>query len=258
MPDPGSPSSYSDPRSILITGAARGLGAALAQAYASQGVHLFLADTRAELLGRTADRCREAGARVQARETDIRDRQAMEDWVSGCDDIRPLDLIVANAAVSHGSWSREENEEEMREVFGVNLDGLLNTILPGLKRLRSRGRGQIALLSSPAGVRGLPVAPSYCATKAAVRVLGEGLAARLHKEGIIISVVQPGFIDTPMTGGNNFRMPLLMKADRAARIIKRKLARGKTRIVFPRPVALALWVLRFLPGPLLDRVLRLR
>ena len=246
------------PESILITGAARGLGAALAQAYAGPGAILFLNDIRSELVERSADSCGRAGALVRARILDIRDREAMDDWVRSCHRERPLDLVVANAAVSHGSWTREETPDQIREVFQTNLDGLLNTALPALELMRGQGRGQIALLSSPAGIRGLPVAPSYCATKAAVRVLGEGWASRLSREGITVSVVQPGFIRTPMSGGNDYHMPLLMEPDRAARIIKQRLARGRSRVVFPWPVALGLWLARVAPAPLLDRLVRLR
>ena len=149
--------------------------------------------------------------------------------------IQPLDLIIALAGISRGTFSREETTEETRAVFAVNLDGMLNTVEPAIPLFRQRGRGQIALTSSLAGTRGFPVAPSYCATKAAIRVYGEALRSRLRRENIFVSVINPGFIKSSMTDANPYPMPFLVSVERAATIIKNKLAKGQARICFPRP-----------------------
>jgi len=141
-------------------------------------------------------------------------------------------------------------------VLATNIDGVLNTIHPLIPRMRSRGRGQIAIMSSLAGFRGFPGAPAYCASKAAVRLMGESLRGELAALGIEVNVICPGFVRTPMTDRNPFPMPFLMEAERAARIIRRGLERNRGRIAFPLPVALAVRLLAALPDILADRLTR--
>ncbi|MBI3505448.1 MAG: SDR family NAD(P)-dependent oxidoreductase, partial [Proteobacteria bacterium] len=119
-----------------------------------------------------------------------------------------------------------------------------------------RGTGQIALLSSLAGFRGLPGAPAYCASKAAVRVWGEALRADWLGRGIKINVVCPGYVTTRMTAHNDFPMPFLMPAERAARIMLDGLARDRARIAFPWPLYAAVRMIAALPPGLLDPLLR--
>ncbi|MFO1189936.1 MAG: SDR family NAD(P)-dependent oxidoreductase [Alphaproteobacteria bacterium] len=137
-----------------------------------------------------------------------------------------------------------------------------NTILPAADIMRARPadaagrRGQIAIMSSLASFRGFGYAPAYCASKAALRVFGEGLRAALAKAGISVSVICPGYIKTPMTAGNPFPMPLMMDVDRAARIIRRGLARRRGRIAFPWPMYVAVWLLAALPDRIADPLVR--
>ena len=119
-----------------------------------------------------------------------------------------------------------------------------------------RGAGQIAIVSSLASFRGFPGAPAYSASKAAVRVWGEALRARHREDGIAVSVICPGFVVSRMTDRNLFPMPLLMTADRAARIIRRGLARNRGRIAFPWPTYFVSWLLGVLPPFLGDRLLK--
>jgi NADP-dependent 3-hydroxy acid dehydrogenase YdfG len=244
--------------SILITGAAGGIGTALAKAYAAPGVHLFLGDLEAAPLESLASSCRDLGARVWSTEVDVTNREDMAAWISRSHQIQPLDLIIALAGISRGSVSREEKPEEIRSVFAVNLDGMLNTVEPALPLFRQQGRGQIALMSSLAGSRGFPVAPAYCATKAAIRVYGQSLRARLLRENIFVSVIIPGFVESSLTDANPYRMPFRVKVDRAAKIIKTQLAKGPAHICFPLPLAAGAFVLSLLPPSLVDRFIRLK
>jgi short-subunit dehydrogenase len=243
------------PRSILITGASSGIGTALARAYAEPGIRLVLGGRDATRLEAAAAACRAAGAEVDAEIHDVLDRAGMERWVAAADEARPLDLVIANAGISGGTGGGTEPAEQVRRIMAINVDGALNTVLPAIPRLVARRHGQIALVSSLAGYRGMPGAPAYCASKAALKVFGEGLRGELAADGVGVSVVCPGYIDTPMTKRNRFPMPLLMDADRAARIIKRGLARNKARIAFPWPMAALVWLLQALPPGLIDRAL---
>jgi short-subunit dehydrogenase len=124
--------------------------------------------------------------------------------------------------------------------------------------MRKRGRGHIAITSSIAGFRGMPGAPAYSASKAAVKAYGEALRGWLAADGVRVSVICPGYVESRMTAGNAFPMPFLMSAERAARIIKRGIEHNRARIVFPWPTATAAWLLGFLPpawtDPLLTRL----
>ena len=244
-----------NPTSILISGASSGLGAALAEAYAAPGVRLALGGRDTLRLEGIAARCRALGAEVDVDLVDVVDAAATTRWVEAADDRRALDLLIANAGISAGSRSTGESADQVRHIFAVNVDGVVSTVLPALPRMERRGRGQVALMSSLAGYRGLPGAPAYCASKAAVKVFGESLRGELASKGIGVSVICPGYVDTPMTQRNRFPMPFLMDAPKAARLIKKRLARNKARIAFPWPMATLVWLLQAMPPGAIDGLL---
>ena len=241
-----------DPRSILITGASSGIGEALASAYAAPGVRLALGGRDAGRLEAVAAGCRARSAEVAAVVIDVTDRAAMARWLEDCERARPIDLVIANAGIGAGTEEGAESEAQTRDIFAVNLDGVLNTVLPLIPRFLARGRGQIALMSSLASFRGFPGAPTYCASKAALRVWGEGLRGDLRSRGVEVSVICPGFVVSRMTARNKFRMPFLMPADRAAAIVRRGLSRDRGRIAFPFPMYFAVWLAGTLPPILTD------
>lgn len=243
--------------SVLLTGASSGLGAALARAYARPGAALHLSGRDSPRLEAVAESCRALGAEVFATRVDVTDAAATAAWVAESEARRPLDLVIANAGISAGTHGGGESAEQSRAIFAVNLDGVVNTVMPALAPLRHRRRGQVAIMSSLAGFRGLPGAPAYCASKAAVRVWGEGLRGDLAADGIGLSVVCPGFVETPMTAVNAFRMPFLMTPDRAAAIIRRGLARDRGRIAFPWPMHVLARLAGCAPSGLMDVLSRL-
>lgn len=245
-----------DPQSIVITGASSGIGEALALAYARSGIALALSGRDPARLATVAEACRRRGAEVASDARDVIDGPGLADWLRGLDAARPVDLVIANAGISAGTASGLEGAEQTRRIFAVNVDGVFNTILPLIPMMAARGRGQLAIMSSLASFRGLPGAPAYCASKAAVRVWGEALRAELAPKGIGVSVICPGFVVSRMTARNDFRMPMLMPADRAAAIIVRGLARNRGRIAFPRPMYWTARLMAALPAMLIDPLLR--
>jgi short-subunit dehydrogenase len=250
-----------DPRVILITGASSGIGAALAEAYAAPSTTLVLTGRDQARLDGVAERCAARGATVQAAVIDVTDRDGMRRWLAEVDTASPIDLCVANAGISGGTGGRDpsgavgETEEQARRILEVNVNGVLNTIHPLIGPMRARGRGQLALVSSMAGFHGFPGAPAYCASKAAVKSYGESLRLDLRKSGIQVSVICPGFVRSRITARNRFPMPLLMDADRAARIIRRGLERDRSRIAFPLPTLFMSWLIGVLPAGLADLAL---
>jgi short-subunit dehydrogenase len=239
---------YAMTEAILITGASSGLGAALALRYAAPGVLLFLGGRNESRLDAVARDCRTKGAEVEIALIDVTERAAMESWIRAADQRCPLTLLIANAGISGGTGKGVgESAEQTRAIFAANLDGVFNSVLPVIPLMQSRRRGQIALMSSLAGFRGGSSAPAYCGSKAAVRVWGEGLRGWLARDGIGVSVICPGFVETAMTAPNRFPMPFLLKADRAAEIMKSGIDANRGRITFPWQLAAIVWLLAALP-----------
>ena len=245
-----------DPRSILITGASSGIGEALATAYAGPGVTLFLGGRDHDRLAAVAEACRRQGAEVDTGTIDVRDAAAMRQWVLKADEQRALDLVIANAGISMGFDDARPIGDVVSQIFDINVAGVFNTVHPALERMRPRRRGRLAIMSSLAGFRGLPGAAAYSASKAALRSYGEGLRGYLHGEGVGVSVICPGFVQSRMTAVNPYPMPLLMDAPRAARIIQRGLARNQGRIAFPAPMYAMAWLLMALPAAWTDALVR--
>lgn len=247
-----------EPKSIVITGASSGIGKALALSYAAPGVFLALTGRNRDRLEAVAAQCAAVGAETAAATIDVRDADALEEWLAGQDRRRPFDLVIANAGISAGTGSSGETAEQTREILSVNVDGVVSTVLAAVALMAPRGCGQIAIMSSLAAFRGFPGAPAYCASKAAVRVWGEALRGMLKPRGLQVSVICPGYVRSPMTAVNDFPMPFLMDAERAARIIRDGLAADKARIVFPRRLFAAVWLLSLLPpawtDPMLSRL----
>jgi short-subunit dehydrogenase len=243
---------------IVITGASSGIGAALARLYARPGVMLSLTGRNGERLSEVAQKCRALGAEVSEEAVDVTDAAGMEAFLKRADAQKEIDLIIANAGIGAGTGKKKtgENPAQVEEVFRVNWQGVLNTIHPLLPAMTARGRGQIALMSSLAGFRGWPGAPSYCASKAAVKVYGEGLRGALAGSGVKVNVICPGFVESRMTDENDFPMPFIMPVERAAIIIANGLSRDRGRICFPWHAHAIVWLLNLLPDVLAQQLLR--
>jgi short-subunit dehydrogenase len=240
-----------DPKSILITGANSGLGKALSEEYAKKGVTLFLTGRDSARLSQIEKICQDKGAKVVTKSLDITSSKDVGDWILK---IKNLDLVIANAGISAGTSGGVESEKQIASIFAANIDGVINTINPAIKIMSKKGSGQIAIMSSLAGFRGLPSSPAYSASKAAVRVYGEGLRGSLAKLGIQVNVICPGYIKTPMTDVNEFPMPFLMEAPKAARIIKKSLENNKSRIAFPFGLYFVVWLASLISTKITDPV----
>ncbi|MCW5750921.1 MAG: SDR family NAD(P)-dependent oxidoreductase, partial [Alphaproteobacteria bacterium] len=212
-----------DPRSILITGASSGIGEALAMGYAAPARTLALTGRDAGRLAAVADACRARGAAVLAEAVAVEDQTAMAAFLRQAEARAPLDLVIANAGVSRTLKDLGELDALTRETFAVNVTGVFNTLHPAIELMLPRRRGQLAIVSSIAGFRGLPGAIAYSASKTAVRAYGEALRGRLARQGIGVSVICPGYVRSRMTARNRFPMPFIMDAPNAASIIMRGL-----------------------------------
>ena len=243
---------------IIITGASSGLGAALATAYAGPQVALGLLGRDRERLDSTAHACEMRGATVNTAAMDVTEAPALASWLRQFDRQHPVDLLVANAGTSAGPDPNSPSEgiEMATRQIGVNLLGAINTIEPLLPELCSRKQGRVAVISSIAAFRGLPNSPGYCASKAGVRAYAEALRPRLQQRGIGMTVVCPGFFDSPMTDRFDGPTPFLLSSERAARIVKRAIDRGRRRVGFPWPLVFGLRFCDIAPAVIGDAILQ--
>lgn len=245
------------PKSILITGGSRGIGEALALEYAASGICLALTGRDSARLEAVADACRAKGADVVAGLVDVRDAAAMRQWIEAEDDKTPFDLVIANAGVSREGLQDLDQEARLRRVYATNVEGVFNTLLPALDRMRTRRRGQVAIMSSLASFRGMPGRVAYSSSKAALRAYGEGLRGEVAADGIEVSVICPGYVRRRLQAKPRYPRPFLMDADRAAKVIRRGLARNAQRIAFPFPVYFFMWLAAAMPAFIGDRMIRL-
>jgi short-subunit dehydrogenase len=221
---------------VVITGASSGIGAALARHYAAQGATLGLISRRHGV--------------------DVTDETALA--AAAQDFIRRHgvpDLVIANAGIATGTEGADLRDvAKLRKLLEVNVTGLAATFAAFAPAMREARRGTLAGIASVAGFRGLAGNGAYSASKSAAITWMESLRAELHGSGVSVVCVCPGYIDTPMTRVNRFRMPFLLSADEAARRIARAIAARRRLVVIPWQMALVSVLLRALPGWLYDRI----
>lgn len=243
--------------SVLITGATSGVGQALALEYAKNGVVLFINGRDEKRLEQVVKACEEKGAKTFGKILDVTDNKAMKEWIEKSNQIKGLDLVIANAGVSRGSIGGEESFEQTKMIYDININGVLNTIFPAIEVMKTSKKGQIAIMSSVSAYRGLPSAPAYSSSKACVKALGEALRVQLASKNIKINVICPAFIKSRITDANTCPMPFLMEAEKASRIIKSGLDKNKACISFPAIMTFAMWLFGSLPKFVSDPIMSL-
>lgn len=226
------------PGRVVISGASRGIGRAMAAASACHGAALALIGRDRDAIAITAAACRARGAEAEEIVLDVRDRDALAARLARFDEAGAVDLVVANAGIALPAGEIGQDRSAYEEI-DVNLVGALNTVLPLLPRMTARRHGQVAFVSSLAAYAPLPSSPGYSASKAAVLVYGLALRERVRPCGVRVSVICPGYVDTDMGARYLGWRPLSMSAEAAASRIVSGLARDVPVIAFPRRLALA-------------------
>ena len=238
---------------IFITGASSGIGASLARYYARRGAQLGLVARRADLLEGLA---RELQPRPAIFVLDVRDAPALkaaaDDFISR---FGVPDVVIANAGVSRGTLTGQEDDLAVfQEVFDINVMGMVNTFHAFVEPMKKQNRGTLVGIASVAGFRGIPGGGAYSASKAAAISYCESLRVELRSDGISVVTICPGYIKTPMTAVNKFKMPFLIDADEAARRFARAIEAKSSFTVVPWTMGVAARILRLLPNWLYDRV----
>ncbi len=246
------------PRTALITGASSGIGAALAEALGRRGLHVVLAARRRPALESVAARVAAAGGTPRIEVLDVSEPKAVVEHIERLDEqVGGLDLVVANAGIGMTRPAQELRWEDCAPLIDVNVRGAVATLLAPLPAMLERGRGHLVGVSSLAGYRGLPRHATYSATKAFLSVFLEGLRVDLSGSGVAVTDVRPGFVRTPLTAKNRFRMPFLLEPEEAADHIVRGIERRAPVVAFPWQLASAVRASRALPASLWDRIARM-
>jgi short-subunit dehydrogenase len=240
---------------VWITGASSGLGREVARQYAESGHTVCATARRLDELADLAEECRGAAGEIRAFRLDVTDPSV----VAGCfEDIRAAagvpDLTILNAGTHTPNSAIVFDRDVFRRLMDVNYMGVVNCLHEIIPACLGQRKGHVAVVSSAAGYRGLPNASAYGASKAAVINLCESLQPQLATRGVKISVINPGFIRTPLTDKNEFSMPFLMEVEDAAKSMIAGLETGRFEITFPRRFTWLMKVLRLLPNAIFLRL----
>ncbi len=243
---------------VVITGASRGLGAALARRLARPGRRLGLIARGGAGLAETAAACRAAGALVETAAIDVREAAAMAACLAGWEAAAPIGAVIANAGINGGTGpdGQPEGHAAASAQIAVNLMGAVNLVEPVLPGMLARKRGSVLLVGSVAGFIGLPDGPAYSASKAGLWAYGEALRAAHGPAGLRVTVVAPGFFESAMSARFLSEHPLKLSVAAVAARAERALLRGEGRVVLPWVVGAALRGLALLPAPVADRLVR--
>jgi NAD(P)-dependent dehydrogenase (short-subunit alcohol dehydrogenase family) len=242
-------------RVVLITGAASGIGRALAHLVAAEGGRVAALDRQAKGLDALVGEL--AGQPVATAVADVTDLTAVRAAVAALEgQLGPTDVLIASAGIGHKTSAAEFRAEDVNAHIQVNLIGVVNSIDAVLAGMRQRRRGHLAVLSSLASYRGLPHMAAYCASKAGVNALLDSLRIELREFGIAVTTICPGWIRTPLTANLNLPAHEVMDVEFAARVIVAALHRRRPFIAFPARMAWHVRLLRYLPCPLSDWMIR--
>lgn len=241
---------------VLITGASTGIGNALAKELARRGWEVGLVARRSELLLTLAAEIEAAGGKAAWAAADVTDVVAIRDAaLQIAQALGPIDLMVANAGTGLPTRATAVPIDAWMQIMRLNVDGAIYSVGAVLPEMVARKAGHLAVVSSVAGYRGLPMSAAYSASKAAVSTFFESLRVDLRAHGIAVTAIHPGFITTPLTAKNKFPMPFLITAERAAVLIADGLERRRSDITFPWQMRILMRWVRYLPNALYDALL---
>ena len=240
-------------KTAWITGAGTGIGRAVALELAKSGV-------RVAVSGRSVDKLQQLAAEhsnIEVFQLDVTDRAktaAVADAIEKR--LGPLDLVIFGAGDYKPVTAASFVAEDFDHMMNVNYRGVINGLAAMLPRLRARRSGHIAWIASVAGYRGLPKAAAYGPTKAALINLAECLQPELARDGVTVSIINPGFVKTPLTAQNDFPMPFLMEVEEAGRLTIKGLKARKFEIAYPWQFVTILKIMRLLPYALYLKIIR--
>ena len=241
---------------VLITGASSGIGQALAQEYARRGWQLALVVRRTDVMKTWLDDQGISADHYKIYSANVADLDAMAAIAQECLTQQGIpDVVIANAGISHGVDSSLRGDlDVMARIINTNVMGMAATFSPFIVPMQQRGNGALVGIASVAGIRGLPGHGGYCASKAAAIAYCESLRGELRPTGIRVVTLCPGYVATPLTSNNHYRMPFLMQPEKFSSQACSAIAAGVSYRVIPWQMGLVAKLLRLLPNALFDRL----
>ena len=248
--------SYWKDKVILLTGASSGIGEGLASAMAANGAIVGLIARREELLRPLAEKIEAAGGISRHFAADVTDADAV---FNAAESMRAefgrIDIMIANAGIGgNNPETRALQPDAVARVINTNLLGAANSVAAVLPHMIEQGSGQLVAVSSLAGIRGLPKSAAYSASKAGMTAFFESVRLDVSHRGIDVTIIQPGFIKTPLTAGRAAKLPYLLEMDQAVPLFLNAIERRKKFAAFPWQLATFVRVGRFFPAWLYDRI----
>lgn len=245
-------------KNILITGASSGIGYQLTKDLTKEGANLALLARRKDILDNLAKELKSSNTKIITTQCDVTSKESVRtafDFVKK--EFGNIDIVILNSGTSHRMSIEEFNGDSINDVFNVNTIGLINCLNEIIPDFIKRKSGWIVGISSLAESRGFPRSAAYSASKVAVSAFLESIRVELKKYNVKVMTVKPGFVKTPMTDKNEFKMPFLMNVEKASEIILNGIKKEKRIIQFPLPIVLGSKILKFLPDALFDYLLSL-
>lgn len=245
-------------KTVWLTGASSGIGESLAFEIARRGARVAISARREQELKKVAEKIEGLGQIAKAYPADVLSELSLKTAVAGIErDLGPIDIVIANAGSHVFTVPEEFNTEEYLSLMNLNYGGMLRTISSVLPQMLDKKNGAIVGVASLAGFRGLPRAAAYGASKSAQIHFLESIRYHLEEHGLQVTVINPGFVKTPLTDKNDFYMPFLVPPERAAVLICNAIEKGKKELSFPIPFSWFMKLMRVVPYPIHEIVARL-
>lgn len=243
-------------KSVFLTGASSGIGEGLALAMAKKGAILGLVARRKEMLDDLAGRCEAVGGQARVFACDVVDAEALS---KAADEFQKefgrIDIMIANAGIGgNNQETRDYEPAAVKKLIDINLLGAVNAIHAVLPHMIAQKSGHLVAISSLAGFRGLPKSAAYSASKAGMTAFFESVRLDQVKNNIDVTIIQPGFIKTPLTSGREANMPFLMELDDAIPHFISAIEKKKRFAAFPWQLATFVRAGKFMPAWLYDRI----
>jgi len=237
-------------KSLVITGASSGLGAAITEMLASYSVDFCLLSRRLENMQALADKLQDSGSTFFLQACDVRKREQVYEAIHAFHEkVKRIDVVWVNSGISMDSSIENWTWESFEKLVDTNIKGAIYTAQAGLEIMKKQGHGALVGIGSAASMRGLPRRGIYSMTKVAMEYYMQSVA--VESPEIDVTMIHPGFVDTPINKGNPMRFWLL-KPEKAARIMVTAVARRKRYLIYPFRMGLLYRFVRALPVRVFD------
>ena len=241
---------------VFLTGASSGIGEALALAMAERGATLGLVARREELLKALAEKCETAGGKARYFAVDVTDAEALAKAAEALrNEFGKIDVLIANAGIGGNNTETQNlNAQAVAKVININLLGAVNAVAAVLPDMLEKRSGQLVAVSSLAGFRGLPKSAAYSASKAGMTAFFESVRLDVQNRGVAVTIIQPGFIKTPLTSGRANKMPFLMELEDSIPLFLKAIEKRAKFAAFPWQLASIVRLGKIFPAWLYDRI----